>query len=715
MEGQVYLGLLISIGASALFLSVLSLTKRNTAEAVWLEVLLCAISLWTFMQGISLIVTDHGYKLLFHNLMFIGICLVPVSIFFFILEHYNFMRHLSTPVRFSLFIIPLITLVLIATNPHHHLFYRSVRFLELGNYTFVSGSFTIWFWIHCTYSYLLIISAVLVILYHLQNESAMYRHQSILLITGILAALLINVLTISGLIPSVPDLTPFTFVIVAIVFCQSILHPRVFEIGPITKDLLYDTIYDGLMIVNANDAIIEYNKAFLQLFTQTAETVEGKNAVDLFRSMGYSGDAIINAIRSPLTLVTGSHDAMNSRQITAIPLKGYNNESVSVLYLFRDVTDIDRRITEADQALKTAVKARESITRNLSDMSHEIRTPLMGILGAAHQLQSDACDEEQSGDATEILVGAEELLETVNRILDYSKLEAGKMNAQIEVFPLENYLDALEERTHPKILRVTSQSLAGIRYLKGDHHHLTQILQLIHSYLKDGGTDRVHMTIGYENGHLTQLMNFKIPDHDARELLERWSHLGDYLTKPWKPDPMKLLLIQKLSVFMGAAITLEHLDFQWSLRLTIPMENIPEERIVLTPSQDDVEKPYNLLFAEDSVINQAVIKRMLKSLPWKITFASNGFEALELAQSEVYDGIFTDVHMPGLGGIELSYSLKETLNSNTPVFALTSDTDAELQRAVEASPIRALLVKPCPKEKLIQLLNENPRIYKMDA
>ncbi len=715
LEGLVYLGCLISIGALALFLSVQSIMKRNTGEAVWLAVLLSSISLWTFMQAVSLIVTDHGYKLFFHNLMFIGICLVPVSIFFFILEHYTLMRHLRIPIRISLFVVPLITLSLVATNSHHHLFYRSVRFLELGNYTRVSGTFTIGFWIHSMYSYLLILSAVLVILHHLQSESAGYRHQSMVLVTGILAALLINLLTISGMIPSMPDLTPFTFVIVAIVFCQSIFHPRVFEIGPITKDLLYDTIFDGLMIVNANGAIIEHNKAFLKLFRLTAQQVEGKHAVELFSALGYSGDAIINATRSPFCLLTGSNDAMNSWQITAFPLKGYNNDSVSTLYLFRDVTDIDRRITEAGRALKTAVNARESITRNLSDMSHEIRTPLMGILGAAHQLQSDACDEEQSGDAREILTGAEELLETVTRILDFSKLEAGKMNAQIEAFPLDTYLNALKERTHPEIVWTASESLGDIRYLKGDLHHLMQILQLVHSYLKDSGTGLLYMTIGYEDGHLTQLLDFKIPDHDARELLERWGHLGDYLTKPWKPDPMKLLLIQKLCAFMGAPITLERLDFQWILRLKVPMENIPEDRIVLTPSPDESEKIYNLLFAEDSVINQAVIKRMLKSLPWKITFASNGFEALELAQIEVYDGIFTDVHMPGLGGIELSYSLKETINCSTPVFALTSDTDAELQKAVEASPIRALLVKPCPKEKLIQLLNENPRIYKMDA
>lgn len=82
-------------------------------------------------------------------------------------------------------------------------------------------------------------------------------------------------------------------------------------------------------------------------------------------------------------------------------------------------------------------------------MSHEIRTPLMGILGAAHQLKTDACDAEQRSDADEILAGAEELLTTVNRILDYSKLEAGKMNIQMEQFSLDSYLEMLTQFEHP--------------------------------------------------------------------------------------------------------------------------------------------------------------------------------------------------------------------------------------------------------------------------
>ena len=709
MDGHVYLASLLLVGMFSFFLGTASWKKRDVSGARWLAALLVSISFWTFMQAAMLLTESFAYKLLLHNLMFGAICLIPLSILFFVLDYYHLLKYLSPTIQRALFIIPLLTVFIIATDQRHHLFYRSVRLLEVGSYTFISGTFNLWFRIHSAYSYLLILGAVVILVYELRSESGAYRRQSLLLLMAIFLSSLVNLATLSKWVNLAVDFTPFSFILIASVFYHSIYHTQVFEVGPITKELLYDTIYDGLMIVNSTGFILEHNRCFLELFKTNPGRIIGKSAVELFNAMGYPGAAVLNTIYSPICIFTESHGTLKSWQITATPLKSQDKLISSMLYLFRDVSEIERSVTEANHSLKNAEKARESITRNLSDMSHEIRTPLMGILGAAHQLKADASDEEQESDAAHILIGAECLLETVNRILDFSKLEAGKMNRNDEVFPIESYFNFLDSSAHPEILRTVSGSLSGYRYFRGDHAHMLQLFQLVHSFLKGSGTELVRMVLGYDEGKLTQHLHFQVPMQEARELLEHWNHLEDYLTRAWRPDPMILLLAQKLVKFIGATAQLEHLDREWTLRLHIPLEAVSDAAFLPNYSPDEAIRSYKLLFAEDSIINQAVIKRMLKTLPWDIIFASNGIEALELAQREVYDGIFTDVHMPGLGGIELSYSLQETINSSTPVFALTSDTDAELQEAVDQSPIRALLVKPCPKEKLIQLLQENPR------
>lgn len=715
MEGLIYVTALLIVSVISLFLGGVSWNRSDISGARWLAALLGSVSLWTSMQAASALSGSIGDKLFYHNLMYIGISLIPLSVLCFVLDYYHLLSTLTPSIRGALFAIPLMTICLVCTDPYHHLFYRSVGLQEVGGLTLIKGNFSMWFWVHSAYSYLLILGTLLVLGYQLRSESGPYRRQSIQLIGAILASSVINLLTISKIIDVSVDLTPFTFILVGAIFYYSLFYTRVFEIGPITKNLLYDNIQDALLILDGTGTVTEHNKAFLDLFDSTPDKIIGRNASELFDSLGYSGNQVMETLNTASRFRTEINHQPKNLQISRNSLKGRSASPFGTLYLLKDVTEIDRSLSAADAALKAAEVARESITRNLSDMSHEIRTPLMGILGAAHQLKADACDEEQLSDADEILAGAENLLGTVNRILDYSKLEAGKMSTHAETFTLESYLSELEALVQPVVLLEPSPSTTRTVSLKGDVHHLSQLIHLIHSFLRDSGTDEIRLSVSYDGKTLSHALRFHTVLHASQELLADWGNLGDYLMKPCYPDPLKLVLADKLAHFIGAPLSVQFLDQEWNLRFRLSLEEVssaaPVENNDL-PVEPDT--PRKVLFAEDSLINQAVIRRMFKTLPWEITFASNGLQALEIAKASIFDGVFTDIHMPGLGGIELSYSLLETVNRDTPIFALTSDTDADLQEMIQQSPIRALVVKPCPREKLIRLLQENPRIVHDD-
>lgn len=714
MEGLIYVAALVTVGLISFFLGAVSWRKSEVHGARWLGVLLWSITIWTLMQAASALSGSLGDKLFYHNLMYIGISLIPLSVLCFVLDYYHLLNTLSPTVRGAMFAIPLLTIALVATDGYHHLFYRSVRLQEVGQVALIQGTFNMWFWVHSAYSYLLILGTLLILGYQLRNEAGPYRRQSLQLIGAILASAAINLLTITKIISSQVDLTPFTFILVGAIFYYSLFYTRVFEIGPITKDLLYDNIHDALLILDNAGVITEHNRAFLNLFDAIPDAITGRSAQELFETMGYSGAQVIEALNTAQRFKTEANHSPKNWQITRTLLKGRGTASFGTLYLFKDVTETDTSLIKADQALRAAENARESITRNLSDMSHEIRTPLMGILGAAHQLRADACTDEQSADADEILAGAEELLGTVNRILDYSKLEAGKMHSVEDSFPLAAYLSQLEALTQPRILWDIPPYPDSRLTLKGGYHHLQQLTHLIHGFLQDSGSAAVRLTLSYSDGRLSHILHCQPANAAGRELLTAWDQLSDYLMKPWYPDPLKLVLADKLARHMGTQLSVTPAEEGWRLAYAPPFEAVAAASRSAAVQPHTTDQAYKLLFAEDSVINQAVIKRMLKSLPWEITFASNGLQALELARSIPFDGIFTDVHMPGLGGIELSYSLADTINRDTPIFALTSDTDAELQQLVEESPIRALVVKPCPREQLIRLLQENPRIVHAD-
>lgn len=711
MKGSVYIAALLAVTLASVLLGSVSWKKSNVQGARWLAVLLWSIALWTGMQAGSALAVSNGDKLFYHNMMYIGISLIPLAVLCFVLDYYHLLEGLNATIRKGLFVIPLMTDILVATDSYHHLFYRTVRLQEAGGLYLVTGTFNMWFWVHTAYSYLLILGTLLVLGYQLQNESGPYRRQSLQLIGAIAASSAINVLTITHVIRVEIDLTPFTFVLVGTIFYYSLFHTRVFELGPITKDLLYDTIHDGLLILDASGNVTEHNTAFLDLFAEPPGRIVGRSALELFTAYGYSTEEVTDSLNVTRQLHDRRPGLSRTWQITKNQLHSRRGPVSGTLYLFKDITEINRSLTAANEALQAAEHAKESITRTLSDMSHEIRTPLMGILGAAHQLRTDACGGEQAADAEEILAGAEELLGTVNRILDYSKLEAGKMHALQETFSLGSYLQELEALNHPPLSFTYSPSSIRTVSVRGDRSHLLQLLRLIHSFLREAGAEAVQAAVAYEKDRLIHTLRFGSLSLQAEELLENWSQLPEYLMKPWHLDPLKLVLADRLSQFMGAPLAAERVGSDWHLRFTLGLEEtspLPEPE-----TSEEYDRPRKLLFAEDSAINQAVIRRMCKAMPWDITFADNGLSALEICRTSLFDGIFTDIHMPGLGGIDLSYSLLETINRDTPIFALTSDTDADMQAMIAKSPIRELVVKPCPKDRLIRLLQENPRIVEV--
>ncbi len=710
MEGLIYILALLAVSVISMFLAGVSWKKNDVQGARWLAALLGSVALWAAMQVASALSVSLGDKLFYHSLMYIGISLIPVSVFLFVLDYYHLLKSLHRTLLGALFIIPFMTVCLIVTDSYHHLFYRSVRLQEFGDFFLINGSFNMWFWVHSVYSYLLILGTLLVLGYQLRNESGPYRRQSLQLMGAILASSAINLLTITQVIQVQIDLTPFTFVLVGAIFYYSLFHTGVFEFGPITKSLLYDNTHDGLLIVDAAGTITEYNRAFLDLFEAAPDRIIGRNAADLLNAEGFPVEKVLGALNVSSSLHTRASHESRTWQITRTRLRDKGAPTSATLYLFKDVTEISRSLEAANGALEAAERARESITRNLSDMSHEIRTPLMGILGAAHQLRADADDAEQASDADQILAGAEALLGTVNRILDYSKLEAGKMHSLQETFSLDSYFSHIETLPHP-VFQWDSPAPSRALALKGDSHHLWHLIQLLHGFLQDSGTDGISLTVTYEDSRLRHRLRFQTPAAEAQELLMHWEDLSEYLTKPWHPEPLKLILAQRLAHFIGAPLSLHARDNHWLLDFAAAAE--AADPLPFGDTQlftGDSAEPCRLLFAEDSIINQAVIRRMFKTMPWEIVFASDGLQALEIAKTSVFDGIFTDIHMPGLGGVELSYSLLETPNCDTPIFALTSDTNAELQELVSRSPIRALVVKPCPKDRLIRLLREYPRI-----
>lgn len=703
LEGYVYLGSLSLITLISATLSRACWQKRQAQGAIWLTALFTSIAFWTLLQAVCLLASSISHKIALHNVMFIGICIVPVAMFCFVLDYYHLLQHYGGPFKFLIFAVPLLNIVMVLTDPWHHFFFTGYTLAPVGSLTFVRGGLNYWFWFHSAFSYTLILGALLVLLYQWFHETGAYRRLTFQLIVGILLSSFINLLTIMNVFPAAVDLTPISFIIVGSAFYYSMYYTHVFELGPVTKDLVYESIQDGLAITDKDGLVLEHNTAFGKLFNPPIENATGRDFEQLIGRLGFS---LPNAASEPASTIrlNNSTNATATYLISHNALKDRHQRPTGTLYVFKDITETERSIEAANHAHHAAAIAKDSITRALSDTSHEIRTPLMGITGAAHQLLTGAKTPEHSRFATEIISGSEALLATVNRVLDYSKLEAGKLHAIDDFLPLAAHLEHLESIKNPSYILTSDAIPAGVN-LWGNRHHLYRILGLLHDFLSEGDAEDVCLNVAYDAPTLCHTLDFKLKNHEAITLMVHWEGIEDYLILPWHPDPLNLVLAKGLAAMDNNTLIAAHQEGHWRLALKMPFHIRGNTR---DEAKNESAVPLNckLLFAEDSAINQTVIKRMLKEMPWEIHFASDGNEALSLCKDVVFDIIFTDIHMPGLGGIELSYCLLDTINSKTPVFAFSSDSDKDIQTQIAMSPIRALIVKPCPKEELIRIIQD---------
>ena len=251
-----------------------------------------------------------------------------------------------------------------------------------------------------------------------------------------------------------------------------------------------NTAVDGIIIIDVHGAITSINPAFEDLFGHYAEDVLGKNVNMLMPEPERSQhDGFIQRY-----LETGQRRIMGlTREVMAIRRDGTQfpvELTVSELTLgneqmftgiIRDITERKKREAELESAREAAEEATLTKSRFLANMSHEIRTPMNGVQGVANLLLQTRLTAEQQEYASTLVKAGDDLMNVVNDILDYSKVEAGKLELESKSFDLrdclESVCDLLAIKAHEKGLNLITWVESGIPTLVvGDCIRLRQIL-----------------------------------------------------------------------------------------------------------------------------------------------------------------------------------------------------------------------------------------------
>jgi signal transduction histidine kinase/CheY-like chemotaxis protein len=410
----------------------------------------------------------------------------------------------------------------------------------------------------------------------------------------------------------------------------------------------------------------------------------------------------------------GAHVQDHTHQI----VNSYNMIHIMQAKAEEDKVQLERlEMIEKNNRAESAVKVRQDF---LSNMSHEIRTPLNAVITIPKLLKERADPEDQQLlDALQF--SSNNLLLLINDVLDFSKLEAGKMeleyrptNFKILLHNIINTYDSLAKEKGLLLNLMIDEDIDSSYEL--DEIKLTQILNnLIGNAIKftDKGSVNLIVEKVAQREENVQLQ-FKvvdtgigIPDDFIAEIFDSFSQPKLFLSKKHVGTGLGLAIVKKLTELYGSDIEIntklnEGTTFSFDLILKICAKPIE----VSTKKNDAQLKDLVVLVAEDNKVNMLVAKKLLSRWGIVADWAKDGVEAVEKAAAKKYDIIFMDIHMPEKNGYDATIEIRqeESINKDARIYALTADITANMQ--IEFGKyFNGFLRKPIEVEKIYEVLS----------
>ncbi len=396
--------------------------------------------IWALGYTIDIAITDYDAMVLLNYFQYIGIVTLPVFFFFFILYLTKDYAFIEKPMLLLLFFPPLIHFTLMFTNDFHHLFYITTEFISGAPFARIDYNYGPFFYSNTIYSYILIVSAIALIVQKyrsISDQEKLLQKQLIIFLIGALFPLVGNLFRVSGIGElNFIDLTPVAFIFAFVLFTYAIFEVGFLDILPIARQHVFEDIHDMLIVLNSDLHIVDLNKAAREgLFADLgSEEIFNQDFNTVFKNLSrqrlgfainldilYSG--MVRVVNNKIKIFDHDIEFVDSSEtvrkryfnILATPLRQMN-KVVGIILIIRDIGA--RR--EAETLLLQKNQMQDVI---LQLLSHDLRNHL-NVLKGYSELAIEVRNPEEVKESLEAIdVKSSAILNTINQVTDYLKID----------------------------------------------------------------------------------------------------------------------------------------------------------------------------------------------------------------------------------------------------------------------------------------------------
>ena len=497
------------------------------------------------------------------------------------------------------------------------------------------------------------------------------------------------------------------------------------------SEAIIATIHEPMLVMNKDLYVKSANKSFYKKFLVKKEETEGKFLFELGNNQWN-----IPKLRELLHDIISKNNGFQNFEVTHtfpgigekimllnahLIIQKTHSEQL-ILLAIEDIT-VRTRYHQKEKGLLTREKeiaegAVNSKQQFLSNMSHEIRTPMNAIVGFTKVVLKTDLNEKQKEYINAIKVSGDALIVLINDILDLAKVDAGKMTFEHIPFKLSASISAMlhlfETKIQEKNLELIKEYDNTIPdVLVGDSVRLHQIiLNLVSNAVKFTTKGKINVRVRKLKEDLKKVtIEFVISDtgigiskNNIKHIFDDFHQATSETSRIYGGTGLGLAIVKQLVEQQGGSVSVQSKEGKGSdFVFTLSFNKTNEKSLDETEVVDNPKTSLNnirILVVEDIPLNQLLMKTLLEEFGFTMDIAGNGKLAIEKLQKNTYDIILMDLQMPEMDGFEATQYIRNKMNLQVPIIALTADvTTVDVEKCIEAG-MNDYLSKPID-EKLL--------------